>query len=209
MINSALSCARAIAAKEQTYAGIRFQKSYSANGPMNSPQYMIFIIYDPQMGALIPIASGFRAVEGMEPIKLPDGVCVTDYRVNDNNIISNGDINTDPGITDTTTFSIVFSPAGKLVIHEVEVWNRRGTLNSEDDIFNTQSNVTNGTGMFIQDRPAGNGLRSEQSRNSFVIYDENILKKLGNNERYDKYFKDLQNSMVYMNPYTGNIINNK
>ena len=60
MISAALSSARAIAAKEQHYAGIRFQEDLYGH------QYIIFIIQDPAIGAYF-----FRAVEGLESIKLP------------------------------------------------------------------------------------------------------------------------------------------
>ena len=46
IISSAMASARAIAAKEQRYAGIRFQKRYDPNNPdpLNESQYIIFII---------------------------------------------------------------------------------------------------------------------------------------------------------------------
>src|SRR3989339_734206 len=49
----------------------------------------------------------------------------------------------------SAALSIVFSPAGKLVIHEL----RCARKNSKDDIFNTQILVENDppTGMFIED----------------------------------------------------------
>ena len=40
MISAALASARAIAAKEQRYAGIRFQKAYHPQGPLEADQYM-------------------------------------------------------------------------------------------------------------------------------------------------------------------------
>ena len=49
MINSAFVSAKAIAAKYQRYAGVRFQKAYSPAGPEKAPQYMIFIIQDPYL----------------------------------------------------------------------------------------------------------------------------------------------------------------
>ncbi len=214
MINSALCCARAMAAKEQTYAGVRFQKAYSTNGPMNAPQYMIFIVYDP----CLPYDSvqgnlGCRAAEGMEPVKLPEGVGVTDLMLGlrnpDARAGANSDLNDDSELLDVTTFSVLFSPAGKLIIHELWVVNRDQDTNpttSEDDIFNTENNVKGGTGSFIQDGQV-TGLQRELSRNSFVIYDENILEKIPDNDRYDKYFKNME--QLYVNPYTGTIINSK
>ena len=61
MISAALSSARAIAAKEQRYAGIRFQTAYDpSKSALDAPQYMIFIVYDYDNTGL---ANGFRAVE--------------------------------------------------------------------------------------------------------------------------------------------------
>ena len=50
MISSAMASAKAMAAKNQRYVGVRFQHSYYKDvpeeSPLKSPQYMIFIIYD-------------------------------------------------------------------------------------------------------------------------------------------------------------------
>jgi len=69
LISASLASARAIAAKEHSYAGIRFQQDLAGK------QYMVFIIHD--FGST-GFASGFRAVEGIKPIKLPDSVGVMD-----------------------------------------------------------------------------------------------------------------------------------
>ncbi len=79
VISAALASARAIAAKEQRYAGIRFQKAYNRDAPLvplKEDQYMVFIINDPNIGAYF-----FRAVEGLEPMKLPDGLGVMDFTI--------------------------------------------------------------------------------------------------------------------------------
>ena len=74
-ISAALSSARAIAAKEQHYAGIRFQKAWSPKGPLGTSQYMIFIVHDFDKTNL---TNGFRAADGSKPIKLPDNIGVMD-----------------------------------------------------------------------------------------------------------------------------------
>ena len=183
LISASLASARAIAAKEQRYAGIRFQKAYDPKGPLYAPQYMIFIVHDYDKTGL---ANGFRAVEGIQPIKLSDDVGVIDA----------GTAISDPNtLINATTFSIVFSPSGKLVIHPVRARNRdgqTGTL-SQDDIFNTKANVDAGIGMFYQDDPAS-GLYQESSRSNFVIYEKGKLNQL---------------KQVYINPYTGTIVDNQ
>ncbi len=212
MINAALASARAIAAKEQRYAGIRFQKLYDPNipDPINAPQYMIFIIHD--LGRT-EYASGFRAVDGIKPIKLPDSIGVVDLRYHDSFPPGDGVVNTEPEIADpdifrdTTTFSIVFSPSGKLVIHDVRAWNRDGKVtNSGDDIFNTANNVINGIAMFYQDGYPALGFEHEPSRNCFYIYETKKFKQAYNNGDAWNYLSPLSQKPVYINPYTGTII---
>ena len=232
IISSALASARAIAAKEQRYAGIRFQKLGDPNNPEKTSQYIIFIIHDPNI-----MAYGFRAVEGVQPIKLPDSIGVMDFTiVTQRNIpypynpaqqipiddpVLGGDsrINDNFELLDTSAFSIIFSPSGKLVIQGVRVRNRDGKTDSgiprsNDDIFNTTYNVENTRiAMFYQDDywkvpdPIW-GLGPEPSRNSFVIYDTKKFKQAYNSGTpYTGYLNQLKR--IYINPYTGTIINEK
>lgn len=232
MISASLSASRAIAAREQRYAGIRFQKAWHPQGPLYSPQYMIFIVHDPEATNISSsiLANGFRAVEGIKPIKLPEGIGVMDLRLGtdaDKNIMSDADILDNWQIVDTTTFSIIFSPSGKMVIHDVRVRNRDGRTEtnetidvSRDDVFNTWRKIIdpNGAGMFVQDdyfgaawSPYPNlGLGEEPSRRSFVIYEKDkfqqaFLKGLP----YSDYLEQLVvpvPQMIYINSYTGRII---
>lgn len=225
MISAAMASARAIAAKEQRYAGVRFQQDLYGH------QYMVFIIQDSKIGAYF-----FRAKEGIQPVKLPDNIGVmnltivsgrkitsnpanpdNEYRLDDSLLSPNQDsyIDNDFKLTDTTTFSIIFSPTGKLVIHGVRVRNRHGRTNdtSEDDIFNTAFNVeTAKIAMFYQDDyyganlypDIGLGLGPEPSRRRFVIYDKIQFGKVDPNRRWTGYLRSLD--VVYLNPYTGTIV---
>ena len=216
MINSTLGAARAIAAKEQKYAGIRFQYAYNprnSNDILEAAQYMIFIINDADKTNLQP---GFCAIDGMEPVKLPDTVGIIDLKVRTSGVLSDSlpeesvtdtSINDPAGLRNATTFSIIFSPSGRLIIHDVRVRNRNGvtTNSSDDDIFNTQTNIENNNiGMFYQDDTPPE-LGQELSRNSFIIYDTNILKKINQTARWTNYLRTL--TPLYVNPYTGTIIN--
>ncbi|MHC4664757.1 MAG: prepilin-type N-terminal cleavage/methylation domain-containing protein [Planctomycetota bacterium] len=220
MVQAALGSARAIAAKEQRYAGIRFQKAYNPEDPLNpfsETQYMVFIVQDPDMSAW-----GFRAVEGLKPIMLPKSVGVMDFTIvpdrNYTNPVNPWQFRIDdpgltdaardalinePNVTDMSTFSIIFSPAGKLVVHGVQVLGR----NAGDDVFNEDTQVNNGIGMFYEDRYDILGLGPEPSRNSFVIYDTKSFK-----QAYDKglpwsdYLVTLVPEINYINAYTGTII---
>ena len=119
MISASLASARAIAAKEHCYAGIRFQRRYQPDG--KGPQYMIFIVHDNEATGK---AYGFRAIEGIEPMKLPENIIVRD---------SDGN----------SKLSIVFSPSGKLVIQQVQALRASGA----DDVFNADPNI----GMFPEE----------------------------------------------------------
>jgi prepilin-type N-terminal cleavage/methylation domain-containing protein len=77
MINSTLAAARATAIQDQRYVGVRFQKAFNAD-PLRASQYMILIERD-AVGT--GIESGFRAVQGFKPVKLPDSVGVMDLNV--------------------------------------------------------------------------------------------------------------------------------
>jgi hypothetical protein len=218
IVSSAMASARAIAAKEQRYAGIRFQKRYDPNNPIGASQYIIFIVHDPNRTRL---ANGFRAVDGIQPIKLPDSIGVMDmlYSSIGGN---NPDVNfvNSTVFTDTTSFSVIFSPSGKLVFHDVRARNRDGagvwpsTIDSSlDNVFNARSRIAdsvNPTGMFIQDNDTvlTPGLIEELSRNSFIIYDTKKFRQAYNiNKPYSGYLSQL--NRIYINPYTGTIINEK
>lgn len=227
MVSCALSCARAIAAKEQRSAGVRFQKDSAGN------QYMIFIVHDYEKTGLSP---GFRAVEGLKPVKLPEKLCMMDLMVRTNHGVSSTGaqaiaeerlrgihledipVNLGPDqknkyITDVSTFSIIFSPSGKLVIRSVRVRNKDGVYQpdngvankvSRDDVFNSPENITNyGVGMFVQDDYAEMGLGAELSRSDFVICDKMQFDKLDAQGKF-VYLSNLKR--VYLNPYTGTII---
>ncbi len=211
MISAALASARAIAAKEQRYAGVRFQKVYQPDGPHVADQYMIFIIHDPSL----TWANSFRVVEGLKPIKLPEGMGVMDLRIRANIVSASDtsdlpisldtDIDQDSELRDTAAFSIIFSPSGKLVIHKVRIDN----IGAGDTVFNTQAKVKNKppTGMFFRDDDANLGLGAELSRNNFVIYDRTRFKPFFQKGiAYSKYLELLKLDTIYINPYTGTMI---
>lgn len=226
MISAALSTARGIAAKEQHYAGVRFQKAYNPDDPdnlLNASQYMIFIVQDTAIGAYF-----FRAVDGLQPIKLPESIGVMDLKYDpvlaiDGVIDSDVEARNEYVLRDTTTFSIIFSPSGKLVIHEVRVRNKDGigdgsspSAPSSDDIFNKIASVVDGIGMFFQDdyddslaNGYGNlGLGPEPSRNRFIIYEtEKFRQAYDKGKAWTDYLsRAAVEGMVHINPYTGTII---
>ena len=236
IINAALSSARAIATKEQCYVGIRFQLDLHDN------QYMIFIIHDPEKTGL---SSGFRAIDDLKPIKLPDDSRVIDQMIRSydsedlqastleeflpflgegrNEITLTEESSWDGQneiVRDMSCFSIIFSPTGKLVSHEVRVRNRDGIYKpdnripkkiSMDDIFNSPENIMIlNIGMFVQDDdwphfPYLSRFGVEYSRAKFFIYEKSVFDKLNNTENRYNYLISLE--PVYINQYTGTIIN--
>ena len=243
VISTAITNARAIAARQQAYAGLRFQQDLNGN------QYMIFIVNDPDIGPWWPGRLGCRAVAGYQPMKLPTNVGVMDlYRVqrdyNPNNhqtdligemlILSDNMIANQSDLTDITTFSIIFSSTGKMVIHEVRVRNRDGFVDSAnntnisyDDVFNKKDQVDQkdkgidryavppGAGMFYQDdyfdldlNVYGDlGLGPELSRRSFIIYEKDKFRQIyGDGDASTDYLAQMARNMIYINSYTGTMI---
>lgn len=250
LINSTLASARAMAAEKGCFVGVRFQTAYKFNGDatnldnegdlyghdvLNADQYMIFIVHERKKPNDMNYI--FRAVEGTKPIKLPDNFGVMDMRIRTRyddlgvDVAADKPINTDNEIDkyeklqDTTTFSIIFSPSGKLVIQEARVRNQDGLYktsgDSTDDIFNKDEFVravkvvdnkyVKNRAMFFQDDYAPMGLGQEISRRRFVIYEKDKFKpayKKG--VAYEDYLKDLWDTkQIYVNPYTGQLIKNQ
>lgn len=221
MIEAALGTARTLAISQQQYVGVRFQKAYDVN-VFDAPQYMIFIIYK-EPTKIGNLADGFAALEGYKPIKLPENTGVADLMLGSVNkqVISGNEINENWEITDTSAFSIIFSPFGKLAINNVQVRNKDGIRDSDvelsnqskDQVFNKKDEVDNGIGLFYQDDYAGNdntlrynqqnlGLGSEKSRKTFYIYDKEKFKRLTPQDRFDY----IRSNPCSLNPYTGEII---
>ncbi|MBW8035251.1 MAG: prepilin-type N-terminal cleavage/methylation domain-containing protein [Planctomycetes bacterium] len=204
VIGAALSSGRAIAIKEQKYAGVRFQRDLAGD------QYMIFIVHDQ---AATDLAYGFRSVIGRNPVRLPRGGGVMDLRLrtktgsgeaqypDDEPIASDGQIDSDEELRDTTTFSVVFSPSGKLVTHEVRV---RGTGGG---VFGDSTVVDAGNAMFYHDYYPAMGLGQEPSRNRFVVFNRSKFSDQPFTSRWTGYLGGLQTAKeVYINPYNGQLI---
>jgi hypothetical protein len=129
-------------------------------------------------------------------------------------------------LSDATTFSIIFAPSGKVVVHEVRVRNRDGvyqpkndagsTQISNDDVFNSVDNICKyKRGMFVQDdyskRNTGTdgmelGLGKEDSRTSFVIYELSPLRAAYGSRAWTMYLSGLVAQTLYVSPYAGNLI---
>ncbi|MBU1259589.1 MAG: prepilin-type N-terminal cleavage/methylation domain-containing protein [Planctomycetes bacterium] len=209
MIAAALATARTLAISNHRYAGVRFQKAWKSTEDANkADQYMIFITYLESKKAGNNV-DAFRAVEGYKPIKLPENIGVMDMKLGSGiEITSDAQISNTTGLIDTTTFSIIFSPSGKLVIHDVRVRYWDSYTPDNDEIFNTVSRVNSGDAMFIYDKDddAVAAIDKESSRNKFIIYDRDKFNTLATSARFSGYLDNLP--PVYINAYTGEIIKN-
>jgi Tfp pilus assembly protein PilE len=192
MINAALSNARAMAISKQRYVGVRFQLAYNnsdPNNPFAADQYMIFIMSDYQSTNL---ASGFIALDGMKPMKLPESLAAMEIVADDSEIEDIDKVN------DKTTFSIVFSPSGAMLLHDVRVVGQ----NVNDSVFN---DMPNSKAMFQQDTDVTPPFKKELSCRSFRIYDTKEFKRAYDaGQPYSGYLQGLK--PVYINPYTGTVI---
>jgi prepilin-type N-terminal cleavage/methylation domain-containing protein len=208
LINAALSNARAIAVRQQKYAGVRFQQAPDGR------TYLVFIINDDAVKPYVPGNLGCMAAKGRKPIMLPEDTGVFDglVKINYSNAIytddkwvdNDLDINTNQKWMDANTFSILFSPAGKLVQHTLRV----GSSNANDSVFNTPANVlsqTNPIGLLIEDGNPTEGLdHLELSRTSFVIYSKSDLAAVNAANRWTAYLSKL--NTLRISPYTGELI---
>lgn len=227
MIEAAMSSARAMAMSSQNYVGVRFQKLCLAEDPadpfknlFNAPQYMIFIMHEEPKK--IGLANGFRAIEGLEPIRLPATMGVMDLSL----VNSDASIDQLVELNDATTFSIVFAPSGKVIVHPVRVRNKDGVYRprndagslqaSPDDVFNSIDNIClYKQGRFVQDDYPGRsgtsalelGLDEENSRTSLVIYEQSALRAAyGSQTPWSGYLGRLAAETLYVSPYAGNLI---
>lgn len=232
MVNAALNSARTMAVSRQRYVGVRFQKLCTSTDPtdplkglIDAPQYMVFIVHE-EMKNDGDVADGFRAMEGMEPVKLPSGMAVLELT----RIAQDADLDDPIELSDATTFSIVFSPSGKLVVHNVRVRNQDGIARpnnaagaaktSRDDVFNSVENICrDGQGMFIQDDYSRRknpkqtvdsldyGLQEEPSCTSFVICELPRLRAVYlAKTAWTDYLSHLATRAYYVSPYTGELI---
>ncbi|MBM4104672.1 MAG: hypothetical protein FJ263_11630 [Planctomycetes bacterium] len=227
IIDAALTSARAIAVREGQYAGVRFQQDSTGR------QYLVFIVHDPDASPNgTGYANGFRAVEGRKPTALPEGVGVTGYRVQKkyNNLSTDSDriddwdlkdvgklnplasdqyLDSNVEMNDATTFSIVFSPSGKFVVHPVRISNGSSTdkvFNFKDYVFNGSNSLTR-FALLRQDESEESqqdGYQEEKSVPSFIIYEKKELAKKPANQRWSGYLSKLNTD--YINPYTGELV---
>lgn len=219
IIGAALTNARAIAIREQKYAGLRFQQDRSGR------QYIVLIIHDPAGTGYV---NGFRAIEGKKPMALPEEIGTLCTRVQ----VSYTDVPTDPlaaadlelstnsvqadaklgmyqdntwvGMNDTTTFSILFDVSGKFIVRPVRVVN----VTANDKTFNTSMRVNNNEALLCRDESESPtrsvGYQEENSVSSFILYEKKEFNKIASHQRWSEFFSKLEKDFV--NPHTGELV---
>ncbi len=151
IVSTVLQNARAIAMKEGQYAGVRFQQDKDGR------QYAIYIVHSSQgSNPSQTFTVNYKAVEGRQPVQLPEGIAVADMVVrtkhNDNDVdckywenfyreVASADL-VDAGVnididgkninlTDITSFSIIFNAKGQLVKNICRMRNIKGIYRPE------------------------------------------------------------------------------
>ena len=227
IIDAALSGARATAIKEGKYAGVRFQRAYDSAGFDKASQYMIPIV-SANVNDMNGTKDCYVAAEGKRSIKVPNSLIVMEVYCYDDPSDSNKDIelnddtlNSESGLRNATTFTILFSPSGKPTVRFAQVRNKDGDPDpknaeeSSDRIFNSKINVESGVGRFYQDYTKGatneiDGLWKEPTRTSFFILDRKEFEKVDSSKRCSDFISKIKDqSTYYLNPYNGKIIRDK
>lgn len=217
LIRAALVEAQVHAAQTQKYAGIRFQ--FDKNGWAAGRQYLV----------LIENITGdeFRAAPNAKPTALPEGIGAIDYSMlvqypvnqtqinNNNNNLSDNDTNP-YGLLGSTTFSILFSPTGQLVVKNIYItrWNE------DDQVFNNQ--------VLVESIPEKGKLPPpllyydnywklkdsapwcwyEPSAKGLYIFEVNKMLDVNAGSRWSDYIGTAEVEPVLINMYTGTIIRN-
>ena len=206
-IRAALRAGKARAATTQKYAGIRFQQS------PDGTQYAVIIDkanYD---------TNTYYAAENIKPVALPAGLGVISGEL--------GTINNDPdrnayldssrdvwSLDDATTFSIIFSPTGQLVVKNVRVQPRPSgdtTFGNDTATFANPPlallSFDDGHYDFDQEQwfdDSSVWCLSESSTTSLYIYDQGEMDQVDPGLRYTDYASSLE--PILINMYTGQII---
>jgi prepilin-type N-terminal cleavage/methylation domain-containing protein len=208
LIRAALAEAQAHAAKTQKYAGIRFQ--FDRDGWANGRQYLVLI---ENVGG-----ATFVTAPNAKPIALPEGIGVISSEVDnfgdpyiDDDATSDGPLHTLDG---ATTFNIVFSPTGQMVLKSVTVNPRT----DDDKVFNYETYVNNGNALLYYDgwwrdsvstgsfTLAPLWCANEPSTKGLYIFEVNKMQEVAASARWSNYIGTPDVEPVLINMYTGTII---
>jgi len=207
MLRSAFASAKAKAAAGQKYVGVRFQQNSQGRS------YLVFVqpAEDQTDSYLV-----MRAIPDTEPIPLPEGVELAELEGIENDRTTGstatgpqyGDINLfSDYLIDTTTFTVLFAPDGRIVRKRVQIQSR----GPEDTMFNNMIDNPDGKPpyLFREDpylKPPNTRKDdyNEISQASLMIYEQDKRKNAGMTP-YTGYVR-IQALRVHLNVYTGDLI---
>jgi prepilin-type N-terminal cleavage/methylation domain-containing protein len=219
MVQSTLDTARTLAMANQRFIGVRFQKAYDWTLPADQQatgQYMIFVAHTP-LPTEIGYAREFHALVGHKPIPLPSQYLVTDLMITPGSGNPGDPIGADADVNevDMTTFTVLFSPAGKVAIEKVRVRGVGGKQGgnqrvSDDRVFNTPEAIQASKlppPVFLMD-DNGAGRYEEFSRDRLYILERSRLEEaLAQGNPWEGFLQnEVATRPIYVSPYSGQLI---
>ena len=214
-ISSALTLAQAQAAQTQRYAGVRFQQAESGR------QYVVLI--EKAVGGS---AYEYHAVANMKPMALPLGIGAISAQVDSEASYDAGDadkyledygVSGDPCycLENATTFSLVFSPGGQLVVKRVQL-QPRDPCDPVVGYDGTVGDVRQGGALlYCDDGYWPHGITAawcirKDSTTGLYIYDTGAMAEVNRNRRWSDYIggadRETGVRRLWINGYTGKII---
>ena len=210
LVRAALTQAQGHAAKNQKYAGVRFQ--FDRDGWELGRQYVVLIESENEPS----YTDRFIAVRNAKPVTLPRGIGLlsNNLDINGDSFVDNNDLDTNVRLLNATTFSILFSPTGQLLTKTVNLRRKHDYDSSgnpiEDRIIHYANMVNNGYSLLYCDDEYNGGTLvtpwcvNESSATGLYIYETDAMSELEFDNRYDGYVSTLEPTIINM--YTGTII---
>ena len=227
LIRASLLRAKAHAAGTQRYTGIRFQFGPGAIDPAGDEAERKWLTTKKQYLVLIEKVSNstlydFAAVADVKPSILPPGVVVM---ANNLDFDYDGDVDVqdfdeDIDLLDGTTFSIIFSPSGEMVVKTVQIV-RRNDPSVVDAIFGDSADVDDEdrtstdppASLLYFDDPSymsesfwvsAPWCQEESSMTGFVLFEIGSVMDMAWGEELRQFITDAQPTLI--NAYTGSLL---
>jgi len=223
LIKSALGQAQAHAAKYQKYAGVRFQ--FDRDGWEKGQQYLVLIEHAPTYtsptGTIYSDSQRFVAVANAKPVALSSGIAAISLEVDSfppppSSPLRDAYLDDDNSdgylycLNGATTFSIIFSPTGQMVVKDVRIHER----DANDSIFRSGGLLSYDEhfcpliGKSTLDHAPW--CWAESSALGLYVYVTAAMREVGAGERYSAFIgrhgSSEQVERILINTYMGTII---
>ena len=223
MVQSMFDTARTLAMANQAYVGVRFQKAYDAETEQTD-QYMILVKHDPQPRRQ-GYANEYHALVGHKPVRVPSQYYLADLKYTVRSMESDGAgvyfaTDADVNEADMTSFTVLFSATGQMVVGHVRVRNADGkpqadAHQSNDRVFNTKTRIDNpappdypeipGPVFLLDDDTPGR--HAENSRDRFFILGRDRLEQATKADRpWQDYLRGVSDDPILVSPFNGQLI---